>query len=93
MPHAENAGVGFLSRRKRSKEELVARMKMCTVILEMGGGCLVARPELSISLIPLTHLLRAGADLDGIGNQPSGFLPGDCDDIFKSQRNLSKQRV
>lgn len=58
-----------------------------------GGGCLVARPELSISLIPLTHLLCAGADLDGIGNQPSGFLPGDCDDIFKSQRNLSKQRV
>lgn len=40
-----------------------------------------------------THLLRAGADLDGVGDQPSRFLPGDCDDIFKSQRNLSKQRV
>lgn len=40
-----------------------------------------------------THLLRAGADLNGIRNQPSGFLPGDCDDIFKSQRNLSKQRA
>lgn len=40
-----------------------------------------------------THLVRAGADLYGIGNQTSRFLPGDCDDIFKSQRNLSKQQV
>lgn len=54
----------------------------------MGGGLWFgARPY------PLNaaHLLRAGADLNGVGNQPSRFLPGDCDDIFKSQRNLSKQ--
>lgn len=32
LPHAENAGVGFLPRRKRSEEELVARAKTCAWI-------------------------------------------------------------
>lgn len=40
-----------------------------------------------------THLLRACADLDGVGNQPRSFLSGDRDDIFESQRYLLRQIV
>lgn len=40
-----------------------------------------------------THLLCACADLDGIGNQPRGFLSGDRDNIFESQRYLLRQIV
>lgn len=34
------------------------------------------------------YLLRARVDLDGVGDQPSRFLSGHGDDVFKDQRNL-----